>query len=84
MNYSYCSYCGYIGIYSKCPYCGSKMTMTETLYNPKEWSKNRQYVINDINKEYNIKANPRFNSDLEQLRISEESIRQRVMQGIIE
>ena len=84
MNHSYCSYCGYIGIYNRCPYCGSKMTPTETPYNPKEWLKNKQSVINSINNEYNIKSNPNFNSDLEQFRMSEEQMRQRVMQGIIE
>ena len=84
MNYSYCSYCSYIGIYNSCPYCGSKMTTTETPYNPKEWSKNKQTVIDSINNEYNIKSNPNFNNDLEQLRMSEEQMRQRVMQGIIE
>lgn len=84
MNCSYCSYCGYIDIYNRCPYCGSRMTPIETPYNPKEWSKNKQDVINCINNEYNIKSNPNFNSDLEQLRLSEEQMRQRVMQGIIE
>lgn len=84
MNYFYCSYYGYIGIYNRCLYCESKMTLTETQYNPKEWSKNKQKVISDINKQYNIKSNPRFSSDLEQLRISEEQMRQRVMQGIME
>ena len=84
MNYSYCSYCGYIGIYNRCPYCGSRMSSTEIQYAPKEWSKNKQTVINNINRQYNIKDNPHFNSDLEQLRISEEQMRQRVMKGIIE
>ena len=60
------------------------MTTTETPYNPKEWSKNKQTVIDSINNEYNIKSNPNFNNDLEQLRMSEEQMRQRVMQGIIE
>ncbi len=84
MNYFYCSYCGYIGIYNRCPYCGSKMTETETEYDAKEWSKNKPTVIHNINTEYNIKNNPHFNSSFEQLRLSEEQMRQRVMQGIIE
>lgn len=83
MTYKYCPYCAYIGIYSRCPYCGTHLIDTEQEYDSAEWSKNRLSVIHNIYKMYNVKNNDRYNPEFQQLREAEEQMRYRVMRGTI-
>ncbi len=82
MNYKYCPFCAYIGIYSDCPYCGTNTDNTTIEYNQEQWFKNRDRITKEILTRYSIKTNPLFNPHLYQLRVAEENLRQKTINSL--